>query len=135
MSVTTVAIKIALNFILIVPLGFLGLALATAAASWLNFALLWRSFLRRTGALWSLADFVAYARILAASLAMGGLSFLTYEAAERILPLPGTMGLVVHLGSAIGVGLLTILPLLHLFHVQEESELSGMVLRMAGKLP
>ena len=40
MSMITVAAKIALNFALIIPLGFLGLPLATTVASWLNLGLL-----------------------------------------------------------------------------------------------
>ncbi len=55
-SIATVAVKIVINFLLILPLGFLGLALATAVASWLNFLLLARSYAKRTATHWGMKD-------------------------------------------------------------------------------
>src|SRR5437867_4386522 len=51
-SMITVAVKVALNFLRSVPLQFLGLALSTAVASWMNFFLLLRQLGRRTGWKW-----------------------------------------------------------------------------------
>jgi putative peptidoglycan lipid II flippase len=134
-SVVTVGLKIALNFLLIIPLGFLGLALATSAAAWLNFMLLARRFQRRTGAPWGLSELRAYLRIAAASLAMAGLALLAYHLMERLVDMKGTLGLILHLGPAIGTRIFTILPLMRLFGVREERELSAMAMRMIGKAP
>ncbi|MBZ5496784.1 MAG: murein biosynthesis integral membrane protein MurJ [Acidobacteriia bacterium] len=134
LSVTTVAVKIAVNFLLIIPMGFLGLAMATAVASWLNFALLCRSFLKRTGAHWGLSELVAYMRIAAASIVMGLVALLAFHACRQGLPMHGTWGLILHLGTAIAVAMITILPLLRLFKVEEERDLSAIVVRLAGKL-
>jgi putative peptidoglycan lipid II flippase len=133
LSVATVAIKIAVNFILIVPLGFLGLALATALASWLNFALLVRKFAQRTAMRWGLREFLPYVRIAGASVLMGFAALLSYAAAQAALPVRGTMGLSLHLGIAITVGMAILLPLLRLFGVEEERELSGLLTRLVKK--
>ncbi|MDA1073991.1 MAG: murein biosynthesis integral membrane protein MurJ [Proteobacteria bacterium] len=42
-----VAVNIVLNLVLIIPLGHVGLALATAASAWVNFGLLYRGMVRR----------------------------------------------------------------------------------------
>lgn len=134
LSITTVAIKVAVNFLLIVPLGFLGLALATAIASWLNFLLLARSYAKRTATQWGMKELVVYLRIAAASLIMGLVAFLAYLLARNLMHIRGTLGLSIHLGTAIVVGMGVLLPLLRAFRVEEERELSGIVARLAGKL-
>jgi putative peptidoglycan lipid II flippase len=134
MSVATVAIKIAINFLLIIPLGFLGLALATAAASWINFFMLAASFGRKTAVRWDRRELVQYARIVAASILMGILAYAAFYAGMKLLPLRGTPGRILHLGLGIATGMLVLLPLLRLFRVEEEKELSGLVVRLAGKL-
>jgi len=132
-SVTTVAIKIAINFLLIIPLGFLGLALATAVASWLNFFLLALSFAKKTGVRWDGREWGRYARIAGASILMGLPAYTAFHTGLKFLPLGGTLGLALHLGLAIATGMLAILPLLRLFRVEEERELSGLVFRLLGK--
>jgi putative peptidoglycan lipid II flippase len=133
-SVVTVAVKVAVNFLLIVWLGFIGLALATAIASWLNFLLLARSFKRRTGAELRLSDLTVYLRVALASLIMGLIALLAYALAKRFLPWSGTLGLVLHLGTAILAGMSAILPLLRWFKVEEATELSSLVVRLIGKI-
>jgi putative peptidoglycan lipid II flippase len=134
LSVTTVAVKIAVNFILIVPMGFLGLALATGVASWLNFALLARSFLRRTGACWGKKELGAYLRIGLASAAMGSIALIVFRLAQVLVPWGGSLGLALRLGAAIVSAIVALLPLLRFFGVEEGKELSGMVLRFLGRL-
>jgi putative peptidoglycan lipid II flippase len=134
LSIATVAIKIAINFLLIIPLGFLGLALATAIASWLNFALLARKFAQRTAMHWGLGELISYVRIAAASALMGLTALLTYAATRTLLPIRGTLGLSLHLGVAIAVGIAILLPLLRFLKVEEERELSGLLMRLVRKL-
>ncbi len=133
-SVITVAVKVAANFLLIVPLGFLGLAAATALASWLNFALLAHNFARRTEARWGIHELMIYLRIAAASLMMGALALGAFYGARQLAPLDGRIGLALHLGAAILAGMALTLPLLRLFGVSEERALSGMVARLVGRL-
>jgi putative peptidoglycan lipid II flippase len=133
MSITTVVIKIAVNFLLIIPLGFLGLALATTIASWLNFVLLARGFNKRTAALGRTGEFAVFLRIALASLIMGLIAFLALSAARWLVPMPGKLGLALHLGSAIAVGLAILLPLLRWFRVEEERELSRIVSRLVKR--
>ena len=133
LSITTVFIKIAVNFLLIIPLGFLGLALATTIASWLNFSLLARSFGKRTGARYA-ENLAAYLRIALASLTMGLVAFLVLNAARWLVPVPGKLGLCLHLGSAIFAGMAILLPLLRWFRVEEEKELSRIVSRLVKRI-
>jgi putative peptidoglycan lipid II flippase len=134
LSVATVAVKIGLNFLFIEALGFLGLALATAVASWFNLALLTRSFSKRTGVQWGWGELWIYLRIVCASLIMGSAALLAYYGTLHVFPSHGTLGLLLHLGIAIGVGMASILPLLRLFQVEEARQLSQIVLRAVGKL-
>ncbi len=132
-SVITVAVKVAVNFLLIVPLGFLGLAAATALASWLNFALLAHNFARRTGAHWDLPELKIYGRIAAASLTMGAFAIGVFHGAGQVIPLAGRIGLALHLGIAIIAGMAVMLPLLRLFRIAEERALSGILVSLAGR--
>jgi putative peptidoglycan lipid II flippase len=66
-----IAVKIAVNLALIRQLGFLGLALATSAASLFNAILLMRALEKRIGQFVERAFYIALAKILVASLIMG----------------------------------------------------------------
>ncbi len=134
LSVITVGIKVAVNFLLILPLGFLGLALATAIASWLNFILLFRSLARKTAAGLRPGDLAAYGRICLAALLMGLLSWLTLKGMEFLVPAGGTLGRLLRLGAAILVGMAAILPLLRWLGVEEERDLTGIVARLLTKV-
>jgi putative peptidoglycan lipid II flippase len=129
-SVASVAAKIAINFALILPLGFRGLALATAAAAWLNFGLLLRSLNRKTQSRWGRAELLVYARIAGVSAAMGVLSYAVFQAARAILPIHGTVTLAADLGVAIAVGMLVTLPLLRMAQVAEANELMLLAARV-----
>jgi putative peptidoglycan lipid II flippase len=128
-SMLTIAVKILLNFLFIIPLGFLGLALATSIASWLNMALLLRKMQYRTGMRWHWRELVVYAKIALASLAMGGLSALTFKICSSFLHPEHTLGLAVNLGISICIGAGSMLPLLSLFKVAEAAEIAAMVKR------
>ena len=128
-SIITVAIKIAVNFVLITRMGFLGLALATAMASWVNFALLLRQMDRAVpGGSWR-KDIGAYARIGAASALMGLAAVMVFKGSDSWLPGAGTLHLAICLGTAITLGGTVYLPLLGLFRVAEARELTDIVRR------
>jgi putative peptidoglycan lipid II flippase len=128
-SVMSVAAKIVVNFLLIVPLGFKGLAVATAAASWLNFGLLLRKLYRRLGDRPNRSDLVMYLKIILASVIMGGLALLVFRIVREVFRGQDTLSLALTLGTAIAVALFSIVPLLRLFHVPEATELSGILRR------
>jgi putative peptidoglycan lipid II flippase len=132
-SMIAVGLKVALNFLLIIPLGFLGLALATSAASLINFALLAARFQKRTRARGNWQGLTVYLRIALASASMGLLALLAHRFMQKLVDMNGASGQAVSLGAAIGVGILAILPLLRLFGVKEERELSALWKRLAGK--
>ncbi len=132
-SVMTVAAKIALNLILAIRLGFLGLALATTIASWLNFGLLLkrlqpapcgRSYSQALG---------PYIRIALASFTMGLLALSAFKGCGMLFSDTGVFALAVELGLAILVSLISLFPLLRLFKVEEGNELLHMVGSLIGK--
>ncbi len=134
LSVLTVAVKVSANFLLIRFMGFLGLALATALASWFNFFLLARNLGRHTGIPWRTGEFAVYARIALASILMGLAALGAYLLGLEWLPLGGSAIRALRLGIASAAGMAVILPLLRLLKVEEGRVLSGIVLRFVRKL-
>ncbi len=107
-------LNIALNFALVGPLGFRGLAIATTVAQTLNFALLYVLLSRRVGLLWSGAFGMGLARMLVCCVALGGAVY----GARAVLPqvpgfagelmaagVPITLGGLTYLGCAVALGL------------------------------
>jgi putative peptidoglycan lipid II flippase len=133
-SMITVAVKVALNFLMIVPLGFLGLALSTAAASWLNFALLLRKLHSATHGQWQWRDLVPYLKIGAASLLMGALAALAYRLGDSVVPVRGTLSLGLVLGFAILIGMVSTISFLRWFKVQEAGEVLQLARRMLRRM-
>jgi putative peptidoglycan lipid II flippase len=122
-SMITVAVKVAVNLVLVIPMGFLGLALATALASWVNFALLLRGLHARLNEPWHWRRLKDYLRIGMASGLMGLVSLLTFHVANRFLPARGHLALGADLLLAILVGMASMLPLLRLLGIAELNEL------------
>lgn len=133
MSVATVAAKIGLNFLLLQPLGYPGLALSTTLAAWLNYALLWRQLRRRCRLSGARSAWMPYVRIAAASLAMGALAWLVFQAGAWIVPASGgrIAGVDLALGCRLSLAILaavaSLLPLLRLCGVQEAAEVGRLV--------
>jgi putative peptidoglycan lipid II flippase len=129
-SMVTVAAKIALNFALTIPLNYLGLALATSLASWLNCALLLAFLHKKIGIHWDNGELSAYFRIILASIAMGSIAFGAFKILEMIFPGPGALIEGFRLGAGIFAGMISIVPLLQAFRIEEGTE----IYRMAGNL-
>lgn len=117
-----VAAKIALNFACMIPLGFLGLPLATSLASWLQFGLLVRRLPRREGVSPGRRGIGGYARILVASLGMGACALAVFHAAGLWLD-AAPRGRDMRLGLAILAGLFSYFPLLGVLRVPEANVL------------
>lgn len=134
LSLLTVAVKIALNLLFIIPLGFLGLALATALSSWLNCCFLARRVHKHRGLRWSIKELEAYFRIALASTVMALLAWLVYHGSGLMLSGSGVFVLAARLSLAIGFSLISLLPLLRFFRVEEASELVQMVGNVVRKV-
>lgn len=132
-SMWTVGVKIAVNFLLIVPLGFLGLALATAIASWLNFGLLVKGLRGKFEREWLARDLKVYVRIAAASVLMVVPAILAFGVSDWLVPARGTSGLALALGISIAVAMASLLPLLRLLRVQEVDVLTDLFRRRLRK--
>jgi putative peptidoglycan lipid II flippase len=122
-SMLTVASKILLNFILIKHLGFLGLALATTIASWINYGLLLNHVRHIKGVSWGKTNLSAYMRVALASLVMGLIALLVFHLSSYVLPGSETIPLALKLGLAILASLISLVPLLRLFQVEEAEHL------------
>jgi putative peptidoglycan lipid II flippase len=122
-SMITVVAKIALNLALIIPLGFLGLALATSVASWLNCGLLLMNLQRKTGIRWRIGYLGSYVRIAAASVLMGGVSFMIFRLSGLLFSGFGGQAEGFRLGLAILAGIVSIIPLLRAFRIDEGREI------------
>ncbi len=128
----SVGVKVCINFLLVLPLGFLGLPLATAIASWLNLTLLLRSFRRRLGLKWSLLGFDPYLRIAFASAVMAAVSLIAFRILGWVLSSGSSAALAVNLGIAILAGIASYAPLLRFFRVEEINLLTGLFKRRLG---
>jgi putative peptidoglycan lipid II flippase len=131
-SMVSVGVKVAINFLLVIPLGYLGLALATAIASWFSLMLLLHSLRRRLNQTLEWRDFAPYLRIALASACMGLLSLLAYRLSMSVFRGHGTMVLALNLAVGIAAGTGSVIPLLRLFGVEEIDELTRLVKRKLG---
>ncbi len=110
-SATAVLLKIAASLLLIWLLprlgfdAFLGLALSTSLAAWINFALLARGIRGRLGSLGVHAVIPTTLRLLALSIVMGLATALFHGGLEAAWPAAGLAGQVVRLGLAVGFGI------------------------------
>ena len=136
-SVITVIFKIALNLILLKPLGFPGIAASTAAASWLNYVLLRRRFRRgfsgSEGVSIGGEDVSIYLRIASASIIMAFFSRAVFAASGYIISDSGAVALGVRLCLAITAGIGSIIPLLGLFRVPQAVELRRIAVNLLRK--
>ena len=133
LSVLTVAVKIGLNLLFIIPFGFLGLALATTLSSWLNCCLLARRLHKHRRVQWSIYELEPYIRIALASLVMGLLAWLVYHGSAWVLAGSGIFVLAARLSMAILFSLISLFPLLRFFRVEEGNELFRMIVTLARK--
>ncbi len=118
-SAVSVGINVILNIILMRPMGYLGLALATSIAGWVNAALLLSRLDKKIGP-FDLKDLLRnFAKITLASLIMGilvWLFFFFYQPDLSIAPLSQKMLLVF---VSLGLGLLAYVWVCHRLRVGE----------------
>jgi putative peptidoglycan lipid II flippase len=133
-SVISVAAKIAINFILIGRLGFLGLPLATTIASWLNFGMLLRRFCLRTEGSMGIKELNTYFRIALASVAMGIFSLAVFRCSYFICSGPGWFPQAFRLSLAIMAAFVALFALLRMFRIDEGKDIFHMAAKLLGRL-
>jgi putative peptidoglycan lipid II flippase len=129
-SVLSIAAKIAINIALVWKMGFYGLALATAVASWLNMALL----AKRLGGIGHREEWKIYLRILGASMASALFAAAGFHIGTSLFGSSGRLILACNLALAIGRAAISLVPLLLIFQVEEARELTAVATRFfAGR--
>ena len=121
-SVSSVALNIALNFAFIGPLGYRGLALATSLTSLLSFLLLVVFLRRAVGPMGAGQMAWAFARMAMASAAMGAAAVAVQRLLERQYAIPGVLGQVFCLGASISAGLVVLVWVARRLRVAEIEE-------------
>jgi putative peptidoglycan lipid II flippase len=128
-SVFAVLTNLTINLILVRAMGYRGLALGTALAAIVNAgALLWL-LRRRLAGLDERRVAIAFAKILAASAAMGIAARLTASWLATVLPATHFLLRAVELAAAIAVGLVVLLAAARLLRLAEFDEAFSRVLQ------
>ncbi len=107
-SLTAVAVNIALNLWLVRVMGYRGLALGTAVAAVVNGALLLLLLRRRLGGLDGTRIAIAFGKITIASIAMAVAAWAVAHQVEALLPGTSIPRLLVRVGVAIASGVVAL---------------------------
>jgi putative peptidoglycan lipid II flippase len=138
-SVVTVVTNLVLNVSLVQVMGYKGLALGTALAATLNAGTLLVLLSRRLDGLETKAVAVAFAKILAASLAMGFAAWATAWRLATVLPSGRIVWMAVdvltglRLFAAIAGGVLVLLAAARLLRIEEFDEAFNRVARRLSR--
>ena len=135
-SVLTVGVNVGLNLVLVRIMGYSGLALGTALASWLNAGLLLLLLHRRLGGIDArrLAD--RFARISLAAAAMGAAVGAVEGMAGELAAGGGLLIAAPVLGGEIALGLAVLAAAARLLGIAELDEVRALILgRLAGGRP
>ncbi len=128
-SVGSVAVNLIVNLALVRAMGFRGLAAGTSLAAFFNAGLLLWLLRRRLSGVEGTRIAVAFAKILAASLVMGGVAHVTMMWAPGWFPgsSPALRGS--HVAAAIAAGLLALVVGARVLRIEEFEQAFGLVLR------
>ncbi|MPY88308.1 MAG: murein biosynthesis integral membrane protein MurJ [Luteitalea sp.] len=128
-SVVAVAANVVFSITLVRMMGFVGLALGTALASLVNGGVLFWLLRRRLHGIDGRRIAVAFVKILAASLVMGGAAWLVQQQFELWLPGRALVRQLVRVLGSIGVALAVLLACSKLLRIKEFDEAFGSVTR------
>jgi putative peptidoglycan lipid II flippase len=118
-SVIAVLTNLTINLLLVRVMGYRGLALGTALAAMFNAgALLWL-LRRRLGGLDERRVFIAFVKILAASIVMGAAARLAASGLATLLPSAHLIGRAVQLAGAIAVGVIVLIAAARILRLAE----------------
>ena len=132
-SLSAVAANVTLNVLLFPYLSYKGLALGTAAAATVNFAVLLVAFSRTAGGVGLAGIAGHWARVLAAAVPCGLAAWATNRAIEQALGTQGTFVRVVGVGLAISAGGLVYVACCRILRVGELAELSAFARRRLSR--
>jgi len=118
-SAISVGLNIILNIILMRPLGYMGLALATSIAGWVNVFLLLLKLNKRIGPFDFKDLFKAFYAIVLASLIMGGLVWLFFSFYQPDLSIAPLSQKILLVFVSLGLGLLAYVSVCRLLNVGE----------------
>jgi putative peptidoglycan lipid II flippase len=124
-----IAAKIAVNLALIRYLGFLGLALATSAASFLNAWLLFRALEKRIGKFVRRDFYVSLAKITGAGVLMGASAWWIHMWGTRFLGSDTVVAKASALAVSIGAGLAILMLSSHLLKIDQATQMLEFVRR------
>lgn len=122
-GIFTILVNIALNFLLIKPMGHGGLAFAYSLAGIVNLVGLLYILRRRIGSIDGRKMLTSFGQTLAISLVMGLAAYYTSSVSQNLLGVTGKMGQILQVGASVSVGAL-VFSALALFLKMEEGELA-----------
>jgi putative peptidoglycan lipid II flippase len=128
-SASAVASNIALNLILVGPLGYRGLALGTSLTSILNFLLLFYWLQKYTGSLHAIRVIGSFLKILAASLIMGVVCYCTHRWFSSFALPDSLLWKVSTLSCTIGIGLVILFFSCRVLRISEMESAAKIVMK------
>jgi len=128
-SITAVAVNVTLNVLLFPILGFMGLALGTAAGATANFLVLGLAFRRVTGGFQAGALALHLLRIALATLPCGLAAWAANQGIESSLGVESIFARVIGVGAGVALGALAFLGACKLLRIAEMDELLGFLRR------
>lgn len=133
-SVSTVAVNLALSLTLVRVLGFAGLALSTALASLFNATVLVGILRGRLGGIDGRRIGVAFVKIAAATVAMGLAAWAVDIGLAGLWPSRSLMAMGTRVAASIGVALIVLDLTSRVLKVEEAAEVRGAITRQGRRL-
>ena len=131
-SIISIVFNISLNLILVKPLGYKGLAIATAVSAYIGLLLFNRSMRKKIEGYSSRDNYIVFVKSLFAALIMGLGVKLVYGIVASSL-VGGLLFKLIALASAVGVGVIVYALIMHFLRVEEYEMISDMFFGVVKK--
>ena len=131
-SIISIVFNISLNLILVKPLGYKGLAIATAVSAYIGLLLFNRSMRKKIEGYSSSDNYIVFVKSLFAALIMGLGVKLVYGIVASSL-VGGLLFKLIALASAVGVGVIIYALIMHFLRVEEYEMISDMFFGVVKK--
>lgn len=131
-SIISIVFNISLNLILVKPLGYKGLAIATAVSAYIGLLLFNRSMKKKIEGYSSRDNYIVFLKSLFAALIMGLGVKLVYGIVASSL-VGGLLFKLIALASAVGVGVIIYALIMHFLRVEEYEMISDMFFGVVKK--
>lgn len=132
-GIVTILVNIALNFLLIKPMGHGGLALAYSLAGIFNMLILLYIFRLKVGAIDGRRIFQSFALTLGISLLMGFASFETANLLAAVVDTGTKTGQIFQVGGSVTAGVAVFGLLAIVLKMEEAEQFKGIILRCFGR--